>query len=200
MNVKYDFTFTAASLRLQEMILVAKAINNKSEIDYINDLGAGKASTGKRLYSELKKRVSQLTEEEIEILINGSLTAQKQISLIAVCKSHPFIGDFVVEVLREKLLLFDYYVSDGEFLSFYRRKNDMHPEMDSLTENTQQKIKQVTFKILEQADLIDSVKNKVIQPQIIDSYLIKAIINDNPSWLKFLFMSDADIRNSVLSI
>ena len=200
MNVKYDFTFTAASLRLQEMILVAKAIHDKSQIDYINDLGAGKASTGKRLYSELKKRVSQLTKEEIEILINGSLTAQKQISLIAVCKSHPFIGDFVVEVLREKLLLFDYYVSDGEFLSFYRRKNDMHPEMDSLTENTQQKIKQVTFKILEQADLIDSVKNKVIQPQIIDSYLIKAIINDNPSWLKFLFMSDADIRNSVLSI
>ena len=197
MNVKYDFTFTAASLRLQEMILVAKALNDKREIDYTNELGSGKASTGKRIYSELRKRVTQLTEEELGILINGSLTAQKQISLIAVCKSHPFIGDFVIEVLRDKLLIFDYHVSEGEFLSYYRRKNEMHPEMDSLTEMTQKKIKQVTFKILEQVGLIDSIKNRCIQPQIIDSSLLNAVINDNPNWLKFLLISDTDIKNSI---
>jgi hypothetical protein len=193
---KYDFSFTASSLRLNEMLLVARAYHDDVEVDYTNDLGGGKSSTGKRMLSEFKKRISHLTPVQVEVLLNSDLVTQKQLTLVSVCKSYSFIREFIVEVVREKVLVYDYQITDGDYISFYRRKFDLHEEMDSLTELTEKKIKQVTFKILEQAGLINDIKNKIIQPQIIDYKLIKALVQDNPNWLKVLLVSDTDIQRA----
>ena len=67
--------------------------------------------------------------------------------------------------------------------------------MEKLTERTEKAIHQVTFKILEQAGIIDSVKNKSIQPQLLDANIIRVITSDNKNWLKIFFMSDMDIEN-----
>jgi hypothetical protein len=190
---KYSFSFTASSLRLNEMIVVATAIAEKRELDYVNELGGGKSTTGKRMLVEFEKRISNLTPRQADILIKGDFLSQKQIAFLSVCKTYLFIRDFVVEVLREKILVFDYQITEGDYISFYRRKLDLHPEMDTITELTEKKIKQVTFKILEQAGIIDSIKSKVIQPQIIDKKVMDAIALENPNWLKVLFMSDMDI-------
>ena len=190
---KYSFSFTTSSLRLNEMILVAIAIAEKRDIDYINELGGGNSKTGRKMLSEFEKRISNLTSQQFDILANGDFLSQKQIAFLSICKTYLFIRDFVVEVLREKILVFDYQITEGDYISFYRRKLDLHPEMDTLTDITQKKIKQVTFKILEQAGIIDSIKSKVIQPQIIDRKVTDAIVLDNPNWLKVLFISDMDI-------
>ena len=193
---KYDFSFTASSLRLNEMLLVARAIKDGVEIDYTNDLGGGKSSTGKRMLAEFKKRISHLTPNQLEILLSGDLVTQKQMTLVSVCKSYSFIREFIVEVVREKVLVYDYQITDGDYISYYRRKVDLHEEMDSLTELTEKKIKQVTFKILEQAGLINDIKNRIIQPQIIDYKLMKALVQENPNWLKVLLVSDTDIQRA----
>lgn len=193
---KFDFSFTASSLRLNEMLLVARAHYNGIEVDYTNDLGGGKSSTGKRMLSEFKKRISHLTPNQLEVLIKGDLISQKQLAFVSICKSYSFIKEFVVEVVREKALVYDYQITNGDYISFYRRKFDLHEEMDSLTELTEKKIKQVTFKILEQAGLINDIKNRIIQPQIIDYKLMKALVQDNPSWLKVLLVSDLDIERA----
>ena len=111
-------------------------------------------------------------------------------------KSYGFIRDFVIEVVREKYLVYDYQITEGDYISFYRRKLDLHDEMVTLTELTQKKIKQVTFKILEQAGFIDTIKSRNIQPQIIDLKLMNAIVQDNPNWLKVLLVSDMDIERT----
>lgn len=193
---KYDFSFTASSLRLNEMLIVAKAKSEGIELDYINDLGGGKSSTGKRMLSEFNKRLSFMTSKQIEILLESDLVTQKQMAFISVCKTYGFIRDFVIEVVREKFLVYDYHITEGDYISFFRRKNDLHDEMDTLTELTEKKIKQVTFKILEQAGLIDTIKSRTIQPQIIDFKLMEALVQDNPNWLKVLLLSDMDIERT----
>lgn len=197
LEYSYNFSFTASSLRLKEMVSVAESMKKNENMDYTNDLGRGKVATGKRMYIEFKKRISFLTEEQIDLLINGDLITQKQIAFLSVCKSHLFIRDFVVEVLREKLLVFDYEISEGDYISFYRRKFDVHPEMSKLSEISEKKVRQVIFKILEQAGIIDSIKTKIIQPQIIDSKTIEVITQDDSNWLKVLLMSDSNIENTI---
>ncbi len=192
---KYDFSFTASSVRLNEMILVAKATLEKQEIDYVNELGRGKASTGKRMFNEFSKRISHLTSDQLSLLVTGDLLIKKQIAYLSVCKTYGFIRDFVIEVIREKFLIFDDQLSEGDYLSFYRRKEELHPEMETLTEITRKKIKQVTFKILEQSDVINNVKDKVIQPQLVDDAVVRVILSDHPKWLKVFLMSDRDIAN-----
>lgn len=192
---KYQFTFTAASLRLNDFVQVARLKKNNQMVDHVNLLGAGKSATGIRMMAEYEKRLATLTQEQLRLLTEGNLSTQKQIAYLAICKAYSFIREFTVEVLREKLLLFDHEISDGEFISFLRRKQENHPELEKITDKTTYKIKQVTFKILEQASMIDSIKNKTLQPQIIDREVLKAIAADNKEWLKVLLVSDMDLND-----
>ncbi|SNR32572.1 Putative inner membrane protein [Lutibacter agarilyticus] len=191
---KYNFSFTGFSLRTNEMAKVAKAMNVGLPIVMV-DFGDGNRNTGQRRLVEIKKRLKQFTEREFELFLSGDFGTQKQLAFLSVCKSHKFIRDFVVEVLREKLLVFDYQITEGDYISFYRRKLELHPEMENLTDRTQSAIRQVTFKILEEAGIIDNVKNKMIQPQLLDANVVNTIASDNKQWLKVFFMSDMDIEN-----
>jgi hypothetical protein len=196
-TIKYDFSFTATSLRLREMILYANARLNGQEIDYVRELGKGKAATGIRFNREFLKRIGKLTDSQVALLDEGELVSQKQMAFLAVCKTYGFLRDFVVEVLREKYLLFDYEFNDGEFISFWRRKIDLHPDMEDLTETTQKKIRQVSYKILEQAGIIENVKSKIIQPQLLDNKVTSALVTDDPNWLKIFLISDMDIKTMI---
>ena len=193
----YSFSFTASSLRLNDMILVAQAVFENRIIDYTNELGNGKEATGKRMLKEYQKRISKLTTQQLQILAESDYNNQRHMAFLSVCKTYGFIRDFVVEKLREKLLVYDYQISEGEYISFYRRKVDLHPEMETLTEKSQIKIRQVVFTILAQAEIIDSAKNKTIQPQILDTQIVNAIVEDDAQWLKVFFMSDLDIQNTI---
>ena len=179
------------------MILVAKmngdiSVNTDS---IINDIGNGNSKTGKRIYLEIKKRIDTLTSEQISLLVNESIDIQKQIAFLAICKTYSFIRDFVIEVIRDKVLLFDYELSEGEYITFLRNKQDIHFEIDKLSELSLNKVKQVTFKILEQASIIDSIKYRNIQAQLLEEKVIEAITNDNKKWLEVFFVSDMDIIN-----
>lgn len=192
---RYKFSFTAASLRLNEMIYTARNLDFLKDDELIKELGAGKSSTGRRMFIELKNRINKLTPSQRKLLAEGDLIIQKQIAFLAICKSYSFIRDFAIEVLREKVLLFDYQLTEGEYLTFFRQKSENHVEMENLSDLSRYKVKQVTFKILEQAGIIDNIKYKNIQPQLLDDSCVRAIINDNKELLKLFFWSDLDIKN-----
>jgi len=190
---QYQFSFTAAALRLREMVLVAQHQLEGTDLDYVNELGNGKKKTATTLFSEFKRRIATLTPTQLYLLVHGDLITKKQIALLAICKTHGFIRDLVTEVIREKFLVYDYEITKGDYLSFYRRKEELHPELEAISENTESKIRQVTFKILAETGWIDDIKNRNIQPQILDDRTLKAIVADNPEWLKIFLMSDMDI-------
>ena len=184
---KYNFSFTAASLRTRELVIVAKhqLENPVEDIDAV--LGNGKRTTGKRYYNEMCKWLEVLTDTQKRYLLNASFKVQNEIAFLAVCKYFEFIRDFIVEVIREKYLVYDYELTEGDYISFFRRKAEYHPEMDALTE--------ITFKILEQAGLINSVKAKMINAQILEPETRKAILDDNTELFKIFLLSDFDIEN-----
>lgn len=191
---KYKFSFTAASLRTKDLVTIVLSETAQGNNDLKLILGNGKSATGKRLLLELNKWINSLSKHQIEVLKNGSFKAQNEMAFLAVCKYYDFILEFVIEVIREKYIVFDYELTDGDYLSFFRRKAEFHLEMDNLTEMTQKKIKQVTFKMLEQAGIIDNIKSRRIQPQLLESDTQKAILKDNPELLKVFLYSDIDIQ------
>ena len=192
---RYRFSFTTAALMPQEMRVVAESIIENSQFNFIEELGKGKSATGRKYYSELNKRLATLTTQQLQLLVSGDLSTQKQLCFLAVCKTYAFIKDFTVDVLRDKILVHDYQITDGDYISFLRGKMSSHEEIEKLTDFSQKKIRQVVFRILEQAGVIDSVKGKLLQPQILDAQSINAIRTDNPEWLKIFFFSDLDIHN-----
>jgi hypothetical protein len=194
-SMKYDFSYTGFSLRLKELLIYANTIKDNRKLS-IQELGEGNSNTGKRRMNQVKKRYKALTVDQINLLILTDYVTQKQIAFLAICKIHHFIRDFVVDVLREKYLLFDYQIYEGEYVSFFNRKSELHPEMDILTDLTKNKVRQVTFKILEQVGLIDNVKTRIIQPQFLDDVLVHVIVKDDRNLLKLFLWSDIDIENT----
>jgi len=199
-NRKYYLGFTAASLRLTEMIRIESHVK-ESSIDSYEEIESpyllinpAKKTTGTREFKELIKRLEKLTPKQKNILITGDYTSQQQMAFLAVCKSYALVRDFTVEVLREKVGVYDYSLSETDYLTFYRRKQDSHPELDTLAESTQKKLRQVVFKILEQAGFINDLNNMTIQPQILGLEVIEAIIDDNSNWFKVFLLGDNEIN------
>ena len=124
---KYKLSFTAASLRLNEMVKVARTASDMgvSDLRKLEDSGvvfsSVKSGTSNREFREIRLRLEKLLPEQTDILINGDLESQKHIAFLAVCKHYSFIRDFTIEVLRDKALVFDYTINESDFNSFIDR-------------------------------------------------------------------------------
>jgi hypothetical protein len=153
-----------------------------------------KIRTSDREFREIRKRLETLTLDQINILIHGDLISQKQIAFLAVCKRYDFIRDFAIDIVRDKVLVYDYKINESDYNSFINNRVHIHPELEEFEDSTLKKAKQVLFHILEQADIISSVVEKTIRPQLIQSDVIRAIANDDSAWLKIFMMPDKDIK------
>lgn len=197
---RYKLSFTAASLRLNEMVKAAKAANHMgvSDLKMLKDsgvvFGSVKSRTLKREFQEIRSRLERLTPDQMNVLIDGDLISQKQIAFLAVCKCYDIIRDFTIEVLRDKTLVFDYAINESDFNSFIDRRINVHPELESFSESTMLKAKQVMFRIFEQAGIINNANDRVIQPQIVQPDVVRAVVKEDPAWLKVFLMSDMDIK------
>jgi len=197
---KYNFSFTAASLRLNEMVklveyVLSHEINDLKKIKDKNVVISNASNrTTVREFREIRKRIELLTKDQRIVLQKSDLVSQKQMAFVAVCKTYDFIKDFTIEVIRDKVLGFDYTINESDFVSFFNRKIDLHPELENFSESTNKKAKQVMYHILEQSGIINNPKSKNIQPQLIESVVANAIINDDPKWLQVLLVSDKDIK------
>lgn len=195
----YNFSFTSSSMLLNETLKVAAYFHEGGTKEGAGPeaiLKKGKTATSKREFREIARRLRELTPAELELLATGPLPTQKQAAFLAICKAYAFIRDFVIEVVRDKYLGFDFQIHEGDYRSFYKRKRELHPEMDKLSESSEKKVRQRTFTILAQAGIIDNARSRRIQPQIVAPELARAIREDQPEWLKIFLLSGRDIQAS----
>ena len=70
-----------------------------------NLLQARTYRTGVRLVRETVKRLSALTDDEIELLVEATASERGYLMWAAACRRYELIGEFAEEVLRERFLL-----------------------------------------------------------------------------------------------
>lgn len=188
---KYRFSFTAASLMLSELINYARILTeNNFSIDSLvaDSLNKEKAKTNKREFAELKIRIATLSNEEIQLLVESDLSTQKLIAYLACCRAYSYIRDFVAEVILEKVSIFDLQITDRDYNSFFSKKCVDHDELEILADTTKAKIKQVVFKVLEQAGMIDNVKTRNIIRPIVDVRFENILKKNKPGDLALLLI------------
>ncbi|MEZ5055498.1 MAG: DUF1819 family protein [Saprospiraceae bacterium] len=75
--------------------------------------------TNRREFQErMIKRYKMLTPLQRRLILDVSSDGQRQLALLGLCKAHPFIKDFIIEVVREKYLLLDFKLTEGDYQSF----------------------------------------------------------------------------------
>lgn len=201
-NTKYNFSLTGASALIAETIIIAEEYDSLKDWKSVerslmksNSLNKVKQATFKREFSEIKKRLSLLTENQLQLLVQGSLDDAKAIILLSLVKAYSFLKDFIVEVIRNKYLLFDTVISEIDYIKFVNTKILSHNELNTITEVTAKKVKQVIFKLLEQVSLITQAKNGSILKPILNSKVIDVIVDDDPALLNVFLYSNEEIKS-----
>jgi len=197
----YSLSFTAASLMFFETEQIAKLYleyKDWSKVATIvideNYLQKGTISTRKREFAEIKKRLQNLEFEELEFMTTCTTDELKLFCLYLCAKTYRLIFEFIIEVVRDKYLNFEYTIYDSDYNNFLESKKLSSLKLQKITDKTIAKIKQVIFKILEQANLIDNIKTKNIQKPFISKELEDIIIKNNPKYLACFLYSDSEIK------
>ncbi len=198
---KYKFSFTGASALPAETLVIAEEyirLNDwkkvKVSVQEHNLMKKTKQNTSDRMYHEIKKRLELLTNEQLNLLVSGSPDESKAMVLLSLLKTYSFFKDFVIEVIRAKFLLYNNNIVASDYTSFFNSKAITNDELNTITEKTTNKVKQVLFKMLEQVGLINSAKEGIIIKPFLSDDSIRLILNDDASLFAGFLYSDTEIR------
>ena len=152
-------------------------------------------STAKRVLKEITNRLKTLTDKELILLENGSSSEQKYLLWLSICRRYAFIHDFTVEVIRERYLTLKDDLPIDVYESFYNAKEQWHEELENITNGSRYKQRTVVFKILREADILDSTQ--CILPAILSEEFITIVLEHNPDDLMIFPISDIDLQRVV---
>lgn len=183
-KVKYRMSFTTGGLFLHESVKLAhiyQAIHDwelvKQKTLAENILQTRTVKSAQRIVYEIIKRLRHLSDDEIELLCDGDAQEQRQILWLAICREYLFIAAFANEVMRERLISLKDDLKPEEFDFFLNRKAEWHKEVESLSPSTRTKLRQVLFKMLREAGLLN--ENFTIYPIMLSPRLLDLIASEH---------------------
>jgi hypothetical protein len=179
-HARYSLSFTTGALYRRESIQIAviyAEINNwgavRDKVISENLLQTRALNTAKRVCREIISRLKLLNPVELDLLIHGAKDEQAHLLWIAVCRRYQFIADFAVEVLRERYVSLQNDLHYEDFDYYLNKKAERHPELDAIQPSSRQKLRQVLFKMLKEADLLSL--NNMINTAMLSKPLLAAL-------------------------
>lgn len=196
-------SFTAGAAMLNETYAIAEVLlecdgdweRTRERAFKENLMQKDKMSSNQRYFALMKQRLEALNYEELKLFVDSTVAVRRLLVLLAICKAHPFIYDFISENVRD--CFYNQYekVSHANFNEFYNEKKYEHPELEQVTEQTIAKMRQVIFRILEQTEIIEDAESGILRRPYLSEKLESLIVKDDPKWLAIFLYSNNEISN-----
>jgi hypothetical protein len=187
---KYALSFTTGALLGQESVKLAELFLEHGDWNLVrevavqnNILQTRTAKSSVRLFQEISSRLKSLNDDELTLLVEGTVQDQGHVLWLALCRRYKFIADFAVEVLREQLLSLQPELHYEDFEVFFNKKAEWHPELEAIKPITKVKARGMLFKMLREADLL-SADNR-IHPAMLSPLFLEAIDSDRRADVMF---------------
>lgn len=124
----------------------------------------------KEVASIITTRLKSLDRHIIYKIENSNIETSKILVLYAIIKNDRLFFEFINEVYKEKILLKDLFIRDKDFALFFQNKREQSEKVESWSEYTFKKLKQVYIRILFESGLIVNQKgDREIKVPIIES-------------------------------
>jgi hypothetical protein len=148
------------------------------------------------LESELRHRLSTLTDEQLELLAHATAEDRAALAWLAACKYNRFVFEFAAEVLRDKLAAHDPVLRHSDYEAYLDIKSLSHPELERITPSSKSKIRQVLLKMLVEAGLLNPGEALgTIQRPVLSPAVGHAAAADSPHWLAAFLIPDEEIQS-----
>ncbi|EDT73039.1 DUF1819 family protein [Clostridium perfringens] len=164
----YLYKETKKAVSLINKGLDVDGIKGKSLEDNIFQLES--EARKKEVASIITSRIKGLDPYILDKIENSNIETSKILVLYAIAKTDRLFFEFLNEVYKEKIVLKDFYIRDKDFSVFFQSKKEQSEKVDSWSEYTFKKLKQVYIRILFESGLIGNQKgDREIVVPIIDS-------------------------------
>lgn len=120
--------------------------------------------TAKRQARLIKNRLVLFNRQFWTLIDNGSSEVVAQALLAATIKQNGFVRNFMDQVLRKNWQMFKKTISLTDWTHFLETCIQIHPQIDTWSDSTRKKLKQVIFRILCESKYIDDIKSLNLQP------------------------------------
>ena len=179
----YKMSFAVGGLLLNESVEVARlhAPSEAWEATLRRALEEGvtslpKAASRRRTLREIVNRVSTLSDEERNYLVDGADRQDQQALLwLATCRAYRFVREFATEVIRERYLSFQFDLPLESFDILLAAKAEWDERLAGISPATRAKLRQVLFRMMREANVI-SDDNRILSAYI--SPRLKAMLED----------------------
>ena len=176
----------ALYLKLGDWLLVRETTLNN------NLMQTRTLSSSKRICREVISRLKPLSHAELELLIEGNHQEQAYLLWLAVCRQYKFIADFAIEVLHERYITLKSDLNPEDFITFFNRKSEWNSELDDIRPTTLDRLRQVLFKMLREADLLAT--NGAIIPAMPSPRLLALISRGKPEDVLYFPIFESDLK------
>ena len=198
-NNRYSLSFTSATLLYRESITVAELFFELKDWSKVrtaviadNLLQVRTQNTSQRFCSEITSRLKKLTLQELELLVQGTSKEQVHLLWVALCRRYTLIGDFAVEIIRERFISLKVDLNTEDFEAFIHKKSERHEELATINPTTRNKLRQVLFKMLREADLIRA--DNTINAVLLSPRLVQVIAQHQRQDLLFFPVFESDLQ------
>lgn len=187
---RYALSFTSGALLIREAGIATALYLEAGDWPAVRQRITGDnlfqtrtTSSAVRVARETVQRLAVLTDAELDLLAQASLSERCLLMWIAACRRYAFIGEFAEEVVRERFLLLNPSLSYAEFDGFVSSKTLWHPELVERKASTMQKLRATVFRMLSEAGLLADGQ---IQQPALSERLHRMLTVREPSDLRFL--------------
>lgn len=170
----YRLSFTFGGLLLPETKTLARSYKElgdwallRGEVLSGSILRKTRESSRYRYFREIRLRLEQAWPFEIDAI--ASEAEECRFIIFAICsRYYRLIGDFLSEVLADKIAMKQPKLGLDDYYHFIESKRSIHPELVSLSPTTEKKIRQVVFRMLIEGGFLCSDTWELITPSIPD--------------------------------
>lgn len=177
--MEYSVSFTAGALMRSETEKVIRAVKEGSSLDEVDPdvLDVHSRRGRERKTEEVVKRLKHVDRRIWDDFL--SLTAAEQsITLYYAClKTYRLMFDFHMDVVLPRWQTMEHRLEAHDARRFLERRADAHPEVDTWSQSTWEKIRQVLLKMLTEAGLLQD--GIIVAPSI-----------EGDVWERFVYVGD----------
>lgn len=163
MGSRYSMSFTTGGLLLPESIDLARNFLRLNEWQpaiaetasgYV--FSSGKPKSMQRVGREIANRLATLSIAELQFLTEtSSRSDQAALLWLAVCRTYRLVREFAIEIVSERFNSFQRELLPERYESFVHDKSEWDDWLAARSPSTIERSRQVLFKIMREAGVID---------------------------------------------
>ena len=170
-------------LEFKKYLELLKIGNNENEIrkmqDEENIFSAPSKDYGKRIISEINKRIKVLPKEIKELFFESDTGTQKVINLLSIMGTDKLFFEYVYNSYRNELLLGTKEYNPGIVMKFLKEKAEQNEEVAKFSEKTLKRMQGTYGNYLKEAGLLEEKNKKILYGKVYLDYELEKLLREN---------------------